>query len=273
MTGVRPDRAGRRPARADSRTPQPGRTTAARRHRAVRAHGRARLPRDGPPRPRRAAAPVDRGPPAARPGPHRRRRFGMTSLAKRTANIATRSTTEPRTASRPDRVLGGAVEGPSSASRRSKDEARMLSGRAACPARALDDLDASRRGGGGEGGGGVGRDCCSRPVCSGLGARRVHGRCGRRERRRRWGEGEGDGMVLVPCDSRAQGERCARSRARAVATTSCPVSICTPKGSPEPGGSWPPSLPAFSATDRGPSPRAKGAIQGSDRVTRATASS
>src|SRR5918995_7342554 len=50
----------------------------------------------------------------------------------------------------------------------------------------------------------------------------------------------------TPCDSRDQGDRCACSGARAVATASCPVPISTPKGSPEAGGSRPPSLPAFS---------------------------
>ena len=39
-----------------------------------------------------------------------------------------------------------------------------------------------------------------------------------------------------------------------------PGSNLHPRGSPEPGGSWPHSLPAFSAADRAPSPRAKGAI-------------
>ena len=59
---------------AGARTAGRGRATAARRSCALRAHGRTSLPRHGPTRPRRAVAPIPRGPPAPRPGARCRRR-------------------------------------------------------------------------------------------------------------------------------------------------------------------------------------------------------
>ena len=57
----------------DAGTRGRGRAPAARRRRALRAHGRTSLPRHGAPRPRRAAGPGRRGPPAPRPSAHQRR--------------------------------------------------------------------------------------------------------------------------------------------------------------------------------------------------------
>ena len=65
---VRPGRARRRPARPGPRPPRSGGAPSARGDRAVRAHGRSRLPHDRPPRSRHAAASVVRRSSACRPG-------------------------------------------------------------------------------------------------------------------------------------------------------------------------------------------------------------